>query len=203
MNPQYSRRLSGIQQSLAKGIGDFIYKDLKWKFSTVDSKGRVIQTRDIDRTSIEVKFNSITNIDNRLDMEQVMLTAETMGNIAGILDMIAGSPNLPVKTNGEAFMKLWGNLTEFVPSLRDSLEIDENLEQRNEEGLNYGGMDTYEYSGNDMDNYEITPNTKNKKNIDKEEDNSLTSKIDKKKEKLDKKDPIKGNSEVDIKDIYI
>ena len=153
MNPRYSRMLSGIQQSLARGIGDFIYKHLQYRFSKADSKGNVFVEREIDRNCIDIKFQSITNIDNRLDMEQMMLTAETMGNIAGVLDMIAGSPNLPVKTNGDQFMKLWRNLMEPIPALRDSLEIDKNLEEHNN-NITYGDdgeQDTYAFGDGEQD----------------------------------------------------
>jgi len=164
MNPRYSRMLSGIQQSLARGIGDFVYKHLQYKFSKVHKKGYVFLEREIDRNSIEVKFQSITNIDNRLDMEQMMLTAETMSNIAGVIDNIAGSPNLPVKTNGEQFMKLWRNLMEPVPSLRDSLEIDYALEEQNNIGLDYMEDDTDDEEG--MDKEEVLTDKENKENKD-------------------------------------
>lgn len=164
MNPRYSRMLSGIQQSLSRGIGDFIYKHLEYKYSKTDKKGKVFIERDIDRNFIEVKFQSITNIDNRLDMEQMMLTAETMGNIAGVIDVIAGSPNLPVKTRADNFIKLWKNMTEAIPALRDCLEIDLMLEENN----NIDPED-YEDSG---EGEEENPNLNSEIKKDKTKDNT-------------------------------
>lgn len=199
MNPRYSRMLSGIQQSLARGIGDFIYKHLQYRFSKADSKGNVFVEREIDRNCIDIKFQSITNIDNRLDMEQMMLTAETMGNIAGVLDMIAGSPNLPVKTNGDQFMKLWRNLMEPIPALRDSLEIDHALEEHNN-NITYGPdgeQDTYSF-GDEEPNYSIK-NQKEPKNTNA----TLTDTMDKEQDKIKNniKDS-KNKAEKDVKEIF-
>ena len=181
-NPQYSRMLSGIQQSLARGIGDFVYKHLKYKYSTIDNKGNVFLSREIDRNCIEVKFQSITNIDTRLDMEQVLLTAETMGNIVGVLDMIAGSPNLPLMTDGKSVKDLWDSMTESIPSLRSSLKIDHALDERN--STISDNIEDYEDDGSD--------NSRPTDNVDIEKDNKeQQSSTD--KPKADKKD---------IKDIF-
>jgi hypothetical protein len=188
MNPRYSRMLSGIQQSLSRGIGDFIYKHLQYKYSKKDAKGNIFIEREIDRNCIEVKFQSITNIDNRLDMEQMMLTAETMGNVAGVLDVIAGSPNLPIKTNGESFMRLWESMTESVPALRESLEIDYALDEQNDLTVN-GMVDSEDdlESPEDMQGIEDNP--------------TLSAAMSKEKEKINKNTKSK-TEEKDIKDIF-
>jgi hypothetical protein len=186
MNPRYSRMLSGIQQSLAMGIRDFVYKHLEYKYTKYDKDGKSYLTRKIDRDEIEVKFQSITNIDNRLDMEQMMLTAETMGNIAGVLDVITGSPNLPVKTNGVAFMKLWAKLTESVVPLRDSLEIDDALDEQND--MSNTLNDETDLEGTDV-------------NVDSEDNPSLTDTVDKEKENTKTKSKPK-EKEKDVKEIF-
>lgn len=205
MNPRYSRMLSGIQQSLARGIGDFIYKHLQYRFSKADKDGRVFIERDIDRNNIDVKFQSITNIDNRLEMEQMMLTAETMGNIAGVLDMIAGSPNLPVKTNGEQFMVLWKNLMEPIPALRDSLQIDYALEEQNNMEYDSDGEQlTYEMGNGEQGTYQQGKNsTSNKSDKNSNPNSTLTDKMDKEKDQLNSKyNGVKDKEEKDVKDIF-
>ena len=127
-NPRYSRMLSGIQQSLGRGVVEFIYKHLKFRFTKLDSAGKQFIERKIDRNLIDVKFKSVTNVDDRLDNENMLLTAETIGNLTGIIDVVTGSPNLPVKTNADKFLALWQSMTENNPVLREIFEIDHTLE---------------------------------------------------------------------------
>jgi hypothetical protein len=125
-NPRYSRLLSGIQESLAEGIALFIYKHLHYRFSILDDNGRKVTFKEIDIDDIEVKFKSTTNINDRLDMEQKLVAASTMAQIVGVIDTIAGSPNIPATTTWEKFNDLWQDITGKHIYMRDMLVEDPN-----------------------------------------------------------------------------
>jgi hypothetical protein len=127
-NPRYSRMLSGIQQSLAKGVIDFVYKHLRYKYSNKDG----IMLKTINKSYIDARFRTVTNIDNRLDMEQMLVTAETLSSLTGVIDVMAGSPNLPIKTRGDLVLDLWKDKTESDPFLRNIFVIDKALEEGQE-----------------------------------------------------------------------
>ncbi len=128
-NPRYSRMLSGIQQHLTKGIINYVYKHLWFRFSQVDFKtGKPYLIKKIDKSCIDVKFKSVTNIDERLRDESIMLKAETLSNIISVIDMISGSPNIPMRPIPEKVDKFWKDMIENEPIL-DMFEIDERLQQ--------------------------------------------------------------------------
>jgi len=117
-NPRYSKMLSMIQQSLAKGVVDFIYKHLTTRYT--NSEGILTQT--VDKDKIEVLFKSSTNINNKLEEERLMLKAENMSNMVNVIDSIASSPNIPAKVKGDNFLQYWYTEMEKNPFLRDIFE---------------------------------------------------------------------------------
>lgn len=133
-NPRYSMMLSRIQQLLAKGIREVCYSHLKAKFCTADS----ILKRTVDKEKIEVIFKSCTNLNDRLENENMMLRAETMGSLLAVIDNVAGSPHLPIKVKSENFIKMWEEQLRNNPHIRDMFELmtaDETEQQRVDNGL--------------------------------------------------------------------
>ena len=114
-NPRYSKMLSMIQQSLSKGIVEFIYKHLRARYTNKDG----LLTQVIDKNKIEVLFKSSTNINNKLEDERLMLKAENMSSMVGVIDTIAASPNIPAKVNGEEFLAYWTSQMEKDPHIRN------------------------------------------------------------------------------------
>ena len=127
-NPRYSKMLSMIQQSLAKGAKDFIYKHLTTRYT--DREGILTQT--VDKNKIEIIFKSSTNINNKLEDERLMLKAENMSNMVGIIDNISASPNIPAKVKGDQFLQYWYSEMEKNPYLRDIFEpmTEEEMQQQ-------------------------------------------------------------------------
>ena len=118
-NPRYSKMLSMIQQSLSKGIVEFIYKHLKARYTNSDG----ILTEVIDKDKIEVLFKSSTNINNKLEDERLMLKAENMSSMVNVIDTIASSPNIPAKVNGDQFLEYWKAQMEKDPHIRNIFDI--------------------------------------------------------------------------------
>ena len=118
-NPRYSKMLSMIQQSLAKGIVDFIYKHLKARYTNSDG----ILTRVIDRDKIEVLFKSSTNLNDKIEDERLMMKAENMGSMLHVIDSIAASPNIPAKINGDEFLEYWAEQMEKDPHMRKMFDL--------------------------------------------------------------------------------
>ena len=118
-NPRYSKMLSMIQQSLSKGIVDFIYKHLKARYTNSDG----VLTQVIDKDKIEVLFKSSTNINNKLEDERLMLKAENMSSMVNVIDTIASSPNIPAKVNGDQFLEYWKVQMEKDPHIRNIFDI--------------------------------------------------------------------------------
>lgn len=127
-NPRYSKMLSMIQQSLSKGIVDFIHKHLVARYT--NSEG--VLTRRIEKSKIEVLFKSSTNINNKLEDERLMLKAENMSNMLNVIDTVAASPNIPAKVKSDQFFQYWYAQMEKDPHLRDILEpmSEEEMQQQ-------------------------------------------------------------------------
>ena len=145
-NPRYSKMLSMVQQSLSKGVVDFIYKHLVARYT--NSEG--VLTQRIEKDKIEVLFKSSTNINNKLEEERLMLKAENMSNMLNVIDTVAASPNIPAKVKSEQFFQYWFAQMEKDPHLRDILEpmSEEEMKQMygngqtpntGDEGENEGG----------------------------------------------------------------
>ena len=118
-NPRYSKMLSMVQQSLAKGVVDFIYKHLTTKYTNKD--GVLVQR--VEKDKIEVLFKSSTNINDKLEEERLMLKAENMSNMVQVIDSVSGSPNIPAKVNGQQFLQYWTTQFEKNPFLRNVFEM--------------------------------------------------------------------------------
>ena len=118
-NPRYSKMLSMIQQSISKGIVEFIYKHLKARYTNKDG----LLTQVVEKDKIEVLFKSSTNLNNKLDDERLMLKAENMQSMVGVIDSIAASPNIPVKVKSENFLEFWRAEMEKNPHIRDMFEM--------------------------------------------------------------------------------
>ena len=118
-NPRYSKMLSMIQQSLSKGIVEFVYKHLKARYTNSDG----VLTQVIDKSKIEILFKSSTNLNNKLEDERLMLKAENMQSMVGVIDGIAASANIPVKVIGEEFLEYWKAEMEKNPHIRNIFEM--------------------------------------------------------------------------------
>ena len=118
-NPRYSKMLSMIQQSISKGIVEFIYKHLKARYTNKDG----LLTQVVEKDKIEVLFKSSTNLNNKLEDERLMLKAENMQSMVGVIDSIAASPNIPVKVKSENFLEFWRAEMEKNPHIRDMFEM--------------------------------------------------------------------------------
>ena len=136
-NPRYSAMLSRIQQLLAKGIRELVYSHLKWKYS--NSEG--VLKRNIEKEKIEVIFKSCTNLNDRLENENMMLRAETMGSLLSVIENVAGSPHIPIKVRAEQFVEMWEEQLRNNPHVRDMFELMSQTEieqQRVDNGLEPG-----------------------------------------------------------------
>lgn len=118
-NPRYSAMLSRLQQLLAKGIRQVAYDHLKAKYS--NSEG--VLKRHIDKDKIEVIFKSCTNLNDRLENENMMLRAETMASLLNVIDNVAGSPHLPIKVIGSQFIEMWEEQLRNNPHVRDMFAL--------------------------------------------------------------------------------
>lgn len=138
-SPRYARMLTRIQQLLGKGIKDLIYKHLKYKFS--NSEG--VLTRHIDPDKIEVLFNSATNLNDRLEDENLLLNAETMNNLLGVIDSVATSQNIHVKVDTEKFLDMWKKQLYKSPEIRDIFVkmTEEEIKQQTMAMMGDMGMD--------------------------------------------------------------
>ena len=129
--------LSRIQQLLAKGIRELVYSHLKWKYS--NSEG--VLKRNIEKEKIEVIFKSCTNLNDRLENENMMLRAETMGSLLSVIENVAGSPHIPIKVRAEQFVEMWEEQLRNNPHVRDMFELMSQTEieqQRVDNGLEPG-----------------------------------------------------------------
>ena len=124
-----------VQQSLSKGIVDFIYKHLTTRYT--NSEGVLTQT--VDKDKIEVLFKSSTNINNKLEEERLMLKMENMSNAVNLIDGIAASPNIPVTVKGDNFLQYWYAELEKNPFLRSIFEKMTPEQMRAQYGPDNGG----------------------------------------------------------------
>lgn len=118
-NPRYSKMLSMIQQSIVRGVVDFIYKHLKARYT--NSQG--ILTRVIEKDKIEVLFRSSTNLNDRIEDERLMMKAEHMSSILNVVDTVASSPNIPTQVVGDEFLEYWKTQMDKDPHLRNIFRI--------------------------------------------------------------------------------
>ena len=139
-NPRFSRMLTKIQQLIAKGIRDVIYKHLKFQYSNAEG----ICTRKIDKDNIEVLFDSATNLNSRLENENMILNAQAMSDLLGMVDGVATSQNIHVKVETKNFLNLWKKEFAKLPEVRDIfVEMTEEEIEEQQERM-YGSVDDYE-----------------------------------------------------------
>ena len=139
-NPRFSRMLTKIQQLIAKGIRDVIYKHLKFQYSNTEG----ICTRKIDKDNIEVLFDSATNLNSRLENENMILNAQAMSDLLGMVDGVATSQNIHVKVETKNFLDLWKKEFAKLPEVRDIfVEMTEEEIEEQQERM-YGSVDDYE-----------------------------------------------------------
>lgn len=133
-NPCYSMMLSRIQILLAKGIREFVYSHLKARYA--NSEG--ILKREVDKDKIEIIFQSSTNLNDRLENESMMLRGEMMSSMLGVIDSVAGSPNIQAKVTTQMFLDMWRDQFRNNPLIRDIFSAqtpDEINSQRSDLGL--------------------------------------------------------------------
>ena len=139
-NPRFSRMLTKIQQLIAKGIRDVIYKHLKFQYSNAEG----VCTRKIDKDNIEVLFDSATNLNSRLENENMILNAQAMSDLLGMVDGVATSQNIHVKVETKNFLNLWKKEFSKLPEVRDIfVEMTEEEIEEQQERM-YGSVDDYE-----------------------------------------------------------
>ena len=139
-NPRFSRMLTKIQQLIAKGIRDVIYKHLKFQYSNAEG----VCTRKIDKDNIEVLFDSATNLNSRLENENMILNAQAMSDLLGMVDGVATSQNIHVKVETKNFLDLWKKEFAKLPEVRDIfVEMTEEEIEEQQERM-YGSVDDYE-----------------------------------------------------------
>lgn len=139
-NPRFSRMLTKIQQLIAKGIRDVIYKHLKFQYSNQQG----VCTRRIDKDNIEVLFDSATNLNSRLENENMILNAQAMSDLLGMVDGVATSQNIHVKIKTENFLDLWKKEFAKLPAVRDIFEPMTEEEIAEQQERMYGSVDDYE-----------------------------------------------------------
>ena len=139
-NPRFSRMLTKIQQLIAKGIRDVIYKHLKFQYSNAEG----VCTRKIDKDNIEVLFDSATNLNSRLENENMILNAQAMSDLLGMVDGVATSQNIHVKVETKNFLNLWKKEFAKLPEVRDIFVEMTEEEIEEQQDRMYGDVDDYE-----------------------------------------------------------
>ena len=145
-----------IQQSLTRGVVDFIYKHLKAKYTGLDG----ILTRVIDKEKIEVLFKSSTNLNDKLEDERLMMKAENMSSMLNVIDTIAGSANIPAKVKGEEFIEYWKAQMEKDPHMRNMFEMMTEEEMRmkfGQDGMPGTGDEGMNAQGSEGQEQQLSP----------------------------------------------
>jgi len=83
-------------------------------------------------------------LNSRLENENMILNAEAMSNLLGMVDGVATSQNINVKVITDQFLELWKKEFAKVPAVRDIFEpmTEEEIQQQQE--MMYGNADEYE-----------------------------------------------------------
>ena len=133
-NPSYSKMLSTIQQLLAKGIRDMLYKHLKYKYSNEEGICQAV----IDKSCLEILFSATTNLNDRLEDENMLMKAETVGRMLGVIESMASSAVLPAKVNGQLLIDYWKSQMHKDVYLRDAVTLMSETEQKQMQQMLYG-----------------------------------------------------------------
>ena len=190
-NPSYSKLLSSIQQLLAKGIREMLYKHLKYKYMNEEG----ICTAYIDKSKIEIMFSSTTNLNDRLEDENMLLKAETVGRMLSVVESLASSGTIPVKVAGEHIVEYWKAQLNKDVHLRNAIELMSEEEQRQLQLMMSGG-----YVGAEEDvpsDSEAEPDESEDEQVEK--DDELVEKDDEPEDEQVEKDDEEQKGEDDIK----
>lgn len=161
-NPTYSKMLSTIQQLVAKGVRDMFYKHLKYKYTDENGICQAI----INKSCIEILFSATTNLNDRLEDENMLMKAETVGRMLGVVESIASSAVIPVKVKGELLVDYWKTQMHKDVYLRDVIEMMTPEEQKKLEMMMSGDNGEVEEPDDNIDNNGV----KDSIDIEKEED---------------------------------
>lgn len=177
-NPTYSKVLTCIQQLIAKGMRDMLYKHLKYRY--MNEQG--ICTMNIDKSCIEVLFSSTVNLNDRLEDENMLLKAETVGRMLSVLEGVASSGVIPVKIAGQCIVDYWKAQVNKDVNLRNALELMTEEEQRQLQLMTSGG-----YIGDEGD-IEEEPDADVEDEQPKHDKDDIEDTIDKKEEAVNKEE---------------
>ena len=194
-NPMYSRMLSRIQQLLAKGLRDMLYKHLRYLYSNEQG----LCTQVIEKDRIEILFNATTNLNDRLEDESLLLKAETVGNMLGVIENLASSSFIPIKVKGEMIIQYWKKQMYKDIYLRDSIEMMTEEEQKKLLMLGGGTDGAPDIEGGEEDVEEPTDDTEksdvnDESGNDKEDTDDEDVEEPEKEEEKEEEKPVKKNS---------
>ena len=177
-NPTYSKVLTCIQQLIAKGMRDMLYKHLKYRY--MNEQG--ICTMNIDKSCIEVLFSSTVNLNDRLEDENMLLKAETVGRMLSVVEGVASSGVIPVKIAGQCIVDYWKAQVNKDVNLRNALVLMTEEEQRQLQLMTSGG-----YIGDEGD-IEEEPDADVEDEQPKHDKDDIEDTIDKKEETVNKEE---------------
>ena len=112
-----------------------LYKHLKYKYMNEEG----ICTAYIDKSKIEIMFSSTTNLNDRLEDENMLLKAETVGRMLSVVESMASSGTIPVKVAGEHIVEYWKAQLNKDVHLRNAIELMSEEEQRQLQLMMSGG----------------------------------------------------------------
>ena len=182
-----------------------LYKHLRYLYS--NEQGLCQKKKKKDK--IEILFNATTNLNDRLEDESLLLKAETVGSMLGVIENIASSAYIPVKVKGEMIVQYWKKQMYKDVYLRDSIELMTEEEQK--QMMLLGGGDD---GAPDIGNTEDDTNEPVEPQVDKtetdrkntEENNSLIEKEREEEAEEKGESPKKGPKKIkqsnDLKDIF-
>jgi hypothetical protein len=197
-NPTYSGMLTKIQQLVAKGLTDLIFKHLKYLYMNEDG----VVTETLDKDKIETEFKSATSLNNRLENEEMMLNVEAAGNLIGLAENIAASPVLNATIDDNEFMETWQLLTARYPHVRKLIRLmtKEEIAKKNAENGDTN-TDSEANSNNDITDKETDASTENTEGTS-DSDSPMDKETNDENSKPIKRSKNVQNGEGNIRDIF-
>ena len=168
-----------------------LYKHLKYKYMNEEG----ICTAYIDKSKIEIMFSSTTNLNDRLEDENMLLKAETVGRMLSVVESLASSGTIPVKVAGEHIVEYWKAQLNKDVHLRNAIELMSEEEQRQLQLMMSGG-----YVGAEEDvpsDSEAEPDEPEDEQVEK--DDEQVEKDDEPEDEQVEKDDEEQKGEDDIK----
>lgn len=197
-NPTYSKMLSTIQQLVAKGVRDMFYKHLKYKYTDENGICQAI----INKNCIEILFSATTNLNDRLEDENMLMKAETVGRMLGVVESIASSAVIPVKVKGELLVDYWKTQMHKDVHLRDVIEMMTPEEQKKLEMMMSGGNDAVEEPDDNNDVKDSIDIEKEEDEEDIETEEELEEEQSKKQTKRGSKKKKLSKESTNIRDVF-